>query len=51
MYPLEGRFCRCGRAAQIRHHRDGNVRNLAAHNIEFLCRGCHVAVDPAIIPH
>lgn len=51
-YPLAGRRCLlCDRPAEVRHHVDGNVRNLDRRNIEFLCRACHVDRDPKIIPH
>lgn len=51
-FPLGGMCRGCGRKkAAIRHHRDGNVRNLSPANVELLCRACHVERDPKIIPH
>lgn len=51
-FPIEGKSCeRCGKPAQVRHHGDGQLHNLHPANIVFLCRACHVEVDPNIIPH
>jgi 5-methylcytosine-specific restriction endonuclease McrA len=40
---LAGRKCaKCGSTEDLmRHHKDGNKRNVSPGNIEILCRRCH----------
>lgn len=50
-HPIKGKVCPCGKPAQVRHHRNGRLEDIAPHNIAFYCRACHVEHDPKIIPH
>lgn len=47
----DGPCTRCGAAAQVRHHRDGNPHNNAPANVELLCRACHMKhhLHPAMV--
>ena len=44
-----GPCSRCGKMGTDRHHRDGDPGNNDSHNIEILCRRCHMESDGRLL--
>lgn len=49
LYPDIGACESCGEPAVDRHHKDGDTWNNNRSNLMFLCRRCHLDIDPKFV--